>query len=120
MRKLKNYSLIKKEGYAFYNITVGLEENSRNQLLENNLARFNTDDEAKVFINTVLYPFDTVLYFRLTNFKGDSFCELANEFGISEQLIIEKFHEYSANKYEEFLVEFGIKVNTSVEKGVKK
>ena len=120
MRKLNNYSLIKKEGYAFYNITVGLEENSRNQLLENNLARFNTDDEAKVFINTVLYPFDTVLYFRLTKFKGNSFSELANELGIDEKLIIEKYHEYISNKYEDFLAEFGMKVNNSSEKGVKK
>ena len=70
MEKLNNYSLIKKEGYAFYNMTNGLGQELRNQLLENNLVRFNSDDEAKVFINTVLYPFDTVLYLHLTNFKG--------------------------------------------------
>lgn len=120
MRKINNYSLIKKEGYAFYNVTNGIDENLRNQLLENNLARFNDDDETKIFINTVLYPFDTVLYFRLSSFKGDSFQGLAKELGIDEQLIIEKFHEYSANNYENFLAEFGMKINTSVEKGAKK
>ena len=120
MKKIDNYSLIKREGYAFYNMTNGLDEELRNQLLENNLARFNSDDEAKVFINTVLYPFDTTLYFQLINYTGSTYQELSKELGIDEKLIIEKFHEYSVNQFDTFLSEFGIKINNSSVKGAKK
>lgn len=120
MEKLNNYSSIKKEGYAFYNLTCGLDEEVRGQLMENYLAKFNSDDEAKVFINTILYPFDSALYLKLISLKTDSYDALASELNIDSVLIREKFTEYAVNHFEELLSEFGMKVDNSNEKSSKK
>lgn len=120
MEKLSNYSSVKMQGYAFYNLTCGLDGEIKNNLLENYLLKFSSDDEAKVFINTVLYPFDTNLYLRLISLKSNSYDSIVQELNIDEELIREKFTEYAVNHFENFLLEFDMKIDNSLRKSTKK
>ena len=120
MRKLVNYAAIKMQGYAVYSLTCGLDNETRNQIIENNSVRFNSDDEIQVFRNTVLYPFDSMLYTRLMTLRDNSLTSLSEKLSVDEKIIREKSQEYINNDFDKFLTEFGIKFDFSSEKGAKK
>ena len=121
MQKLNNYAVIKRQGYTFYNLTCGLDKETKNELLESYLTKFSSDSEAKVFINTVLYPFDTALYLKLMSLKADSYDALAEELNINDKAFIsEKINEYAVNHFEDFLSEYGMKIDNPNQKHTKK
>lgn len=121
MGKLVNYSAIKMQGYMIYSLTCGLKEKERNQIIENYLARFNSDDECMVFLNTVLYPYDSLLYSKLmTLSKTNSYESIVQELGVDEKIIREKVKEYFYNDLQGFLVELGIKNDFSMLRDAKK
>lgn len=125
MKKLSNYSSIKKLGYTFYILTSGYDKELKDVLLERKVAEFSSEDEAKVFRNTVLYPFDSFLYNKLISLNSNSFSTVIEQLqieglDIDQNLIKEKYNEYAVNHFDEFLLEFDIKIDNSVEKDVKK
>ena len=113
--KLENYVSIKMQGYSFYSLTYGMDEERKKEILEEYLMRFSSDKEVKVFINTVLYPFDRMLFSRLKDFKGNDFSEIAQEFSLDESLVREKCNEYAYN-FSELVAKFGIGFDTNGQK----
>lgn len=97
----QKYVELKDLAYYAYDIYHKASDEKASILLKDFLAQYTSDEEKKIFTNTLLCPFDMELYQFLSNhvLSSENVQFICETFNITEEIINQKWQEYLKYNY---------------------